>query len=65
MKVIKNELIDKKMKEMGLALITPRARRTGINRDAYGAGKAAGDRASFGELWTAYERGRWNETNRE
>lgn len=46
--VIKNELIDKKMKEMGLALRQPRARRTGINRDAYGAGKAAGDRASFG-----------------
>ena len=46
--VIKNELIDAKMKEMGLALRQPRRRQTGINHNSYGAGKAAGDRASFG-----------------
>jgi len=46
--VIKNALIDTKMKEMGLALREPRQRRTGINNNSYGAGKAAGDRASFG-----------------
>jgi hypothetical protein len=46
--VIKNALIDAKMKEMGLALREPRQRGTRTNRDSYGAGKAAGERASFG-----------------
>lgn len=46
--VIKNALIDKKMSEMGLALRQPRQRSSRIQGDAYGAGKAAGDRASFG-----------------
>jgi len=46
--VIKNAIIDKKMSEMGLALRQPRQRSSRIHGDAYGAGKAAGDRASFG-----------------
>lgn len=46
--VIKNQLIDTKMKEMGLTLRPGRSRGSRTNRDAYGAGKAAGDKASFG-----------------
>lgn len=46
--VIKHELIQRKMNELGLNLRQPRARGTHTNHDAYGAGKAAGERASFG-----------------
>lgn len=46
--VIKNALIDRAMADMGLELRQPRVRGTRTNHDAYGAGKAAGDRASFG-----------------
>lgn len=46
--VIKHELISKKMNELGLNLRQGRARSTRTNPNAYGAGKAAGDRASFG-----------------
>lgn len=46
--VIKHELIQRKMNELGLNLRQPRARGTRTNHDAYGAGKAAGDRARFG-----------------
>lgn len=46
--VVKNELIERKMQELGLQLRYPRSRSTRIEPNAYGAGKAAGDRASFG-----------------
>ena len=46
--IIKNDLINKKMAELGVALRTPRARGSRIQGDAYGAGKASGDKASFG-----------------
>lgn len=46
--VVKNELIERKMQELGLQLRDSRSRSTRIEPNAYGAGKAAGDRASFG-----------------
>lgn len=46
--VIKHELIQRKMNELGLDLRQSRSRSTRTDGDAYGAGKAAGDRASFG-----------------
>lgn len=46
--VIKNELIDLKKKELGLQLKQPKNRGSYLEPDAYGAGKAAGDRATFG-----------------
>lgn len=46
--VIKNELIERKMKELGLNLSKGRRRGTRINTDARAAGEAAGNRASFG-----------------
>jgi len=46
--VIKNELIDNKMKEMGLALRMPRSRGTRQDYNAAQHGRAAGERASFG-----------------
>lgn len=46
--VVKNELIERKMQELGLRLRNSRSRRSNIEPNAYGAGKAAGNRASFG-----------------
>ena len=46
--VVKNDLIDAHMKELGLNLRMPRNRGRRIERDSYNDGKAAGDRASFG-----------------
>lgn len=46
--VIKNELINNKMKEMNLALRTPRNRGSHQDHDAAKHGRAAGERASFG-----------------
>jgi len=47
--VVKNELIERKMKELGLELRSGRKRGTKVEPNAYGAGRAAGDRASFGK----------------
>lgn len=46
--VVKNELIKRKMQELGLKLRQPRNRGSYFNPDGFAAGKAAGDRASFG-----------------
>lgn len=46
--VIKDQLINHKMKELGLNLIAPRKRSSRINANSYEAGKAAGNRATFG-----------------
>ena len=46
--VIKDQLINRKMQELGLNLRQPRARGSRINDNSFQAGKAAGDRASFG-----------------
>ena len=46
--VVKNQAVDAKMKELGLHLCKGRAGNRRCNGDAYRAGKAAGDRASFG-----------------
>lgn len=46
--VVKTELINVKMADLGLSLRTPRNRRSSMTKDSYAAGKAAGDRASFG-----------------
>lgn len=46
--VIKNELIVKKMNELGIELRSPRQRGSAIKDDAYQAGKAVGDKANFG-----------------
>lgn len=46
--VIKNQLISKRMEDEGLKLRTPRSRSMTINENSFSAGKAAGDRATFG-----------------
>ena len=46
--LVTNALIEKKMGELGLNLKQPRNRTSRSDHDAYKAGKAAGDRASFG-----------------
>lgn len=46
--VIKSDLINKKMKDDGVQLNTPRSRSSYINENAHNAGHAAGDRATFG-----------------
>lgn len=46
--VIKNDLVIKKMNELGLRLRDPRNRGTRINSNSYSAGKSAGDKAQFG-----------------
>lgn len=46
--IIQNALIEKKMQELGVELRKPRHRSSSINKDSYGAGKSAGDKASFG-----------------
>lgn len=46
--VIKNELIDKKLNELGLHFKTPRNRGSRVDIDSYKHGKAAGDKATFG-----------------
>lgn len=46
--VIKNELIEKKMQELGLKFKMPRNRGSRVADDSYKAGKAAGDKATFG-----------------
>jgi hypothetical protein len=46
--VVKNELIERKMKELGIQLRDTRNRGSRVEPNAYGAGRAAGDRATFG-----------------
>ena len=46
--VIKDQLINRKMQELGLELRQPRARSSRINDNSYEAGQAAGNRATFG-----------------
>lgn len=46
--VVKNELIVRKMQEIGINLRKPRQRGAKCEPDGYAAGKAAGDRANFG-----------------
>ena len=46
--VIKNDLIDRKMQELGLQLRIPRQRGSRIHHNSYGAGQSAGGRATFG-----------------
>lgn len=46
--VIKDQLIERKMNELGLKLRDSRTRTSRTNHNAYDAGRAAGDRASFG-----------------
>lgn len=46
--VIKTELIQKKMEELGVNLSSGRNKSSRISGNSYAAGKAAGDRANFG-----------------
>lgn len=46
--VIQNQLIEKKMGELGVNLRKPRERGSRIHGGSYEAGKAAGDKANFG-----------------
>lgn len=46
--IAKNNLIVRKMQEVGISLRTPRKRSSSIIIDSYKAGKIAGDKATFG-----------------
>lgn len=46
--IVKNELINRKMDELNLNLRTPRNRSSYYEPDGFFAGKAAGDKATFG-----------------
>lgn len=46
--VVKSELIERKMQELGLSLLQPHQRSSSFEPDGYKAGQAAGDKANFG-----------------